>query len=74
MELPRPLDALNKGRSKRVIIDLKNNKSLVGILTAFDIHINCVLESVEERQDGEVKRKMGTVFVRGDTIVTISLE
>ena len=74
MEAPRPLDALNKARGKRVLIDLKNGKSLVGLLNAFDIHINCVLNETEERVDGEVKRKLGTAFVRGDTILTISLE
>ncbi|MFC1800998.1 LSM domain-containing protein [Nanoarchaeota archaeon] len=70
----RPLDALNQARNKRVIIDLKNNHQYVGKLKAFDIHINTVLEEAEERADGEVKRKLGTVFIRGDTIITISPE
>ncbi|MFH1439725.1 MAG: LSm family protein [Candidatus Woesearchaeota archaeon] len=68
----RPLDALNKSRNKRVIVELKNNKQLIGNLTAFDIHINVVLTDAEERQDGEVKRKLGLVFIRGDTIILIS--
>ena len=72
MEQPRPLDALNKGRGKRVIVDLKNGKQIVGTLRAFDIHINSVLEDAEERQGGEVLRKVGTVFIRGDTITFIS--
>ena len=70
----RPLDALNQARNKRVIIDLKNGHQYVGKLKAFDIHINTVLAEAEERMDGEVKRKLGTVFVRGDTIITISPE
>ncbi|MBW3013471.1 small nuclear ribonucleoprotein [Candidatus Woesearchaeota archaeon] len=74
MDQARPLDALNKGRDKRVIIDLKNSKQFIGTLRAFDIHINTVLEDAEERVDGEAKRKLGTVFIRGDTIVSISLE
>jgi len=74
MEAARPLDALNKARNKRVIIDLKNGKQLIGNLKAFDIHINIVLEDCEERVDGEVKRKLGNVFLRGDTIITISTE
>jgi small nuclear ribonucleoprotein len=68
----RPLDALNKARNKRIIVELKNNKQIVGTLYAFDIHINIVLNDAEERVDGEVKRKLGTVFVRGDTITIIS--
>jgi small nuclear ribonucleoprotein len=74
MEQARPLDALNRARDKRVIVDLKNQKQLIGTLKAFDIHINCVLEDVEEKVAGETTRKMGTVFVRGDTIVTLSVE
>lgn len=74
MESARPLDMLNKARNQRVIVDLKNNKQLVGKLEAFDIHINVVLLDCEERQDGEVKRKLGTVFVRGDTIIMLTSE
>ena len=73
MEAPRPLDALNKARGRRVMIDLKNGKTIAGLLNAFDIHINCVLDNAEEIVDNEVKKKMGTVFVRGDTILTVSL-
>lgn len=76
--LSRPLDALNKSRGKRVIVDLKNGWRYIGRLQAFDIHINTVLEEAEEYEpkDGDkvLKRKVGTVFVRGDTITTISVQ
>lgn len=68
----RPLDALNRARDKRTIVELKNNKQYIGTLKAFDIHINIVLENAEEIINGEVKRKLGVVFVRGDTITVIS--
>ena len=68
----RPLDALNKARDKKVIVELKNGKRFVGLLKAFDIHINVVLDDTEEHVEGEVKRKLGTVFLRGDTIILIS--
>lgn len=74
MESDRPLDALNLARNKIVILELKNNKQLIGKLKAFDIHINTVLENAEERENGEIKRKLGTVFVRGDTIILISIQ
>ena len=74
MEQARPLDALNKSRDKRIIVDLKNNKQYIGKLKSFDIHINIVLEDVEERANGEVTRKLGTVFIRGDTITVISTD
>ena len=68
----RPLDALNRARNKKVIVELKNNKQFIGELVSFDIHINTVLDNAEERENGEVKRKLGTVFIRGDTITIIS--
>ena len=73
-EPSRPLDALNKARDKRVIVELKNNRQYVGKLKSFDIHINVVLEDAEEHVDGEVKRKLGVVFIRGDTITVVSPE
>ena len=73
-EPSRPLDALNKARDKRVIVELKNNRQYIGKLKSFDIHINLVLEDAEEHVDGEVKRKLGVVFIRGDTITIISPE
>ncbi len=68
----RPLDALNKARNKRVLVELKGGKQYIGTLVSFDIHINTVLDNAEERENGEVKRQLGTVFIRGDTITIIS--
>ena len=74
MEPARPLDALNKARDKRIIVELKNNKQYTGKLKSFDIHINIVLEDAEERMNGEMTRKLNTVFIRGDTITIIAAE
>jgi len=71
-ETSRPLDALSHSRNKTVMVDLKNGLRYVGKLKAFDIHINVVLDDAEEHLNGELKRKLGTVFVRGDTITIIS--
>lgn len=73
MDASRPLDALNDARNKRVIVELKNGKQIIGNLKAFDIHINVVLQDGEERSTtGEITRKLGTVFIRGDTITIIA--
>ena len=73
-EASRPLDALNAARNKRVIVELKNGRQYVGSLKSFDIHVNVVLGDAEERENGEVKRRIGTVFIRGDTIILLSPE
>jgi len=68
----RPFDALNEARGKRVIIDMKNNKQYIGTLKAFDPHINIWLTEAEEHRDGQLQKKLGTLFIRGDTIIAIS--
>lgn len=72
MEAARPLDTLNNAKNKRVLLETKNGKQYVGKLKAFDIHINVVLDEAEESKDGELLRKLGTLFIRGDTIIIIS--
>lgn len=72
MEESRPLDTLSAARNKNVMVELKNGFRYLGKLRAFDIHINVVLHDAEEHHNGEVTRKLGTVFIRGDTITILS--
>lgn len=72
MEDSRPLDTLNNARNKTVLVDLKNGHRFSGKLKAFDIHINVVLDDAEECFEDKPIRKLGTVFLRGDTITVIS--
>ena len=74
MEIQKPFDAINLGKDKRVVVELKNGRKYVGILKAFDVHINCVLENVEEYEGEELKRKMNLIFIRGDTITNIVIQ
>ncbi len=62
---------LNSAKGKTVLVELKNSHSINGKLVAFDIHVNITLENAEETSSGEV-RKLGNVFIRGDTIILIS--
>ena len=70
--IERPLDLLNASKGKEVIVQLKNDKQFVGVLRAFDIHINIVLDNTKEMTNGEVKKNLGLTFLRGDTIIFIS--
>jgi small nuclear ribonucleoprotein len=70
--IERPLDLLNSSKGKEVIVQLKNDKQFVGVLKAFDIHINIVLDNTKEMHNGEVKKSIGLTFLRGDTIIFIS--
>jgi len=70
--IERPLDLLNSSKGKEILVNLKNDKQLVGTLLAFDIHVNIVLDNAKEMAGGEVKRSIGLTFLRGDTIIFIS--
>ena len=72
MELERAFDVLNLAKGKRVVVELKNKKQIVGVFKVFDQHINTVLEDAEEWEDGKIVRKLGNVFIRGDMIILVS--
>ena len=63
---------LNSAKGKMVLVELKNGHSITGKLVAFDVHINVTLENAEEKKDVDTLRKLGNVFIRGDTIILIS--
>ncbi|HHH79316.1 MAG: RNA-binding protein [Thermoplasmata archaeon] len=66
-----PLDVLEKSVNQRLILLLKDGRTLEGKLTGYDEYMNLVLEDTEEKKD-ESKRKIGTVILRGNNIVSIS--
>jgi len=70
--IERPLDMLNQSKGKEILLQLKGDKQVVGTLVAFDIHINLVLDNARELENNEMKKKLGLVFVRGDTIIYVS--
>ena len=70
--IERPLDLLNNSKGKEVLVHLKGDKTFVGTLLAFDIHINLVVDNTKEMQNGEIKKNIGLTFLRGDTIIYIS--
>ncbi len=68
----RPFDVLNGALNKNVLVKLKGDVEVRGVLMSFDVHMNLVLDDSEELKSGELKRKLGTVLLRGDTVVFVS--
>jgi small nuclear ribonucleoprotein len=68
----RPFDVLNNALNHNVLVKLKGDVEVRGVLASFDVHMNIVIENGEELKNGEVKRKLNTVLLRGDTVVFIS--
>ncbi|MBU4202089.1 MAG: hypothetical protein KKE96_07005 [Candidatus Altiarchaeota archaeon] len=67
----KPLDALGELLDNQVLVRLKNGIEVRGVLKAFDIHINLVLDDAEF-DDGDVEKKFKTLFLRGDMILFVS--
>ncbi|MEM3512860.1 MAG: LSM domain-containing protein [Thermoplasmata archaeon] len=65
-----PLNILEKTMNKRVALLLKDNRIIEGKLIGYDEYMNMVLEDTEETNQGNV-RKLGTIILRGNNIVTI---
>ncbi len=55
-----------------VLVKLRGVNEVRGRLKSYDQHLNLVLEDAEEiMQDGST-RKLGTIVIRGDTVLLIS--
>ncbi len=67
-----PLKMLESFMDKRISLLLKDNRILEGKLVGYDDYMNMVLEDTEERTE-EMTRKLGTVILRGNNVVRMSL-
>ncbi|KAJ9108650.1 hypothetical protein QFC20_003349 [Naganishia adeliensis] len=80
-----PLDLVKLSLSERVFVKLRGDRTLQGVLHAYDAHMNLVLSEVEETvsiidvsEDGvaqgvrTAKRNMDMLFVRGDAVIMIA--
>ncbi len=63
---------MNNSKDKTVLLRMKNSKTIQGTLKNFDIHMNLTLEDAEDMSD-EKSVKLGTVLIRGDNILAVSI-
>ena len=63
---------MNNNKDKIVLIKLRNTQSIQGILKEFDIHMNLTLKDAEDISN-EKPEKLGTILIRGDNILLISM-
>jgi len=68
--MQRPLDVLGNSVDKTIIVKTKAGEDIIGVLKAFDSHINVWLD--DAKIEGEKEIKIGRVLIRGDNIVYIS--
>ena len=67
-----PLDVLEKSLNQKLSLLLKDGRVVEGKLTGYDEYMNMVLSDVEETVD-DTKRRLGTIILRGNNVVSISL-
>ena len=67
-----PLDVLEKSLNQKLSLLLKDGRIIDGKLTGYDEYMNMVLSDVEETFV-ENKRRLGTIILRGNNVVSISL-
>ena len=67
-----PLDVLEKAMNQKLSLLLKDGRVIEGKLTGYDEYMNMVLNDVEETIE-ENKRRLGTIILRGNNVVSISL-
>lgn len=66
-----PTKVLENSVNKKVSLLLKDNRILEGKLTGFDDYMNMILEDTEEMHEGNTRR-LGTIILRGNNVVSIS--
>lgn len=67
-----PLDVLEKAMDQKLCLLLKDSRVIEGKLNGYDEYMNMVLSDAEETLEGK-KRRLGTVILRGNNVVSISL-
>lgn len=68
-----PLDVLQRSVNQNLNLLLKDGRIIEGKLSGYDEYMNMVLEEVEESY-GDTKRRLGTIILRGNNVVSISLK
>ena len=63
---------MNNNKNKVVLLRLRNNRTVKGSLQDFDVHMNLTLKDAEDVTDEKIN-KLGTVLLRGDNILAVSL-
>ena len=70
----KPLNALVKQLKNNVAITLKNHVVYKGKMTQCDGHMNILLEGATECREDQLIANYGSVLVRGNNILYISIE
>ncbi|MBE6516669.1 MAG: RNA-binding protein [Candidatus Methanomethylophilaceae archaeon] len=68
-----PLTVLEKSVNKRISLLLKDGRVLEGKLLEFDEYMNMSLDETTEVTAAQEERRLGTVILRGNNVVSIAV-
>ncbi|MEK0321148.1 MAG: LSM domain-containing protein [Nitrosopumilus sp.] len=63
---------MNNSKDKVVLLRMKDSRTIQGRLKQFDIYMNLTLDDAEYISD-ENPEKLGTILIRGDNILVVSV-
>lgn len=66
-----PTPELTKYLDRQLQLTLNTNRVIIGTLRGFDPFMNCVLEDAMHVMSEKSRRNIGTVVVRGNSILMI---
>lgn len=67
------IKVLDEYVNKVLLIKLRNTQTIRGNLKSFDKHMNLILEKSEDVLSEGQSKSLGSIILRGDNILTISL-
>lgn len=69
-----PFGLLYRAKQQKtpVLIQCRNNKKLTAVVRDYDEHFNMILQDVQEIWADQQYREIGTVFLRGDSVVVVA--
>ena len=67
-----PSDFLKELAGRPVVVKLNSGVDYRGLLSCLDGYMNIALEQTEEYVNGQLKKKYGDAFIRGNNVLYIS--
>lgn len=58
---------------KRLFVQLNGSRKVIGVLRGYDVFLNIVLDDAVEEKDGGEKVRIGTVVIRGNSVVMLEV-
>ncbi|KAF8246858.1 small nuclear ribonucleoprotein SmG [Wilcoxina mikolae CBS 423.85] len=71
--MPQAQPELKKYLDKRLFVQLNGSRKVIGVLRGYDVFLNIVLDDAVEERDGGEKVKIGTVVIRGNSVVMLEV-